>query len=95
MANRAAQVSWRSYPHPNPHSNPIPIPNPNPNQDVPEYKELVNYWMENRYTLRYTGGLVPDVCQQFTKKMGVFSNPTSKSSPAKIRLAFEAPPFAT
>jgi len=37
---------------------------------VPEYKELVNYWMENRYTLRYTGGLVPDVCQQFTKKMG-------------------------
>ena len=60
---------------------------------MPEYKELVNYWMENRYTLRYTGGLVPDVCQQFTKKMGVFSNPTSKSSPAKIRLAFEAPPF--
>ena len=57
---------------------------------MPEYKELVNYWMENRYTLRYTGGLVPDVCQQFTKKMGVFSNPTSKSSPAKIRLAFEA-----
>merc|ERR1712129_611051 len=32
-------------------------------QDVPEYKELVDYWMENRYTLRYTGGLVPDVCQ--------------------------------
>ena len=63
------------------------------NQDVPEYKELVSYWMENRYTLRYTGGLVPDVCQQFTKKMGVFSNPTSKSSPAKIRLAFEAAPF--
>jgi len=62
-------------------------------QDVPEYKELVDYWMENRYTLRYTGGLVPDVCQQFTKKMGVFSNPTSKSSPAKIRLAFEAAPF--
>jgi len=62
-------------------------------QDVPEYKELVNFWMENRYTLRYTGGLVPDVCQQFTKKMGVFANPTSKSSPAKIRLAFEAAPF--
>ena len=46
-----------------------------------------------RYTLRYTGGLVPDVCQQFTKKMGVFANPTSKASPAKIRLAFEAAPF--
>ena len=46
-----------------------------------------------RYTLRYTGGLVPDVCQQFTKKMGVFANPTSESSPAKLRLAFEAAPF--
>merc|ERR1719162_939865 len=62
-------------------------------QDVPEYRELVDYWMNERYTLRYTGGLVPDVCQQFTKKMGVFANPTSKSSPAKIRLAFEAAPF--
>jgi sedoheptulose-bisphosphatase len=62
-------------------------------QDLPEYAALVDHWMENRYTLRYTGGLVPDVCQQFTKKMGVFANPTSKNSPAKIRLAFEAAPF--
>ena len=62
-------------------------------QDVPQYGKLVDYWMENKYTLRYSGGLVPDVCQQFTKKMGVFANPTSKKSPAKIRLAFEAAPF--
>jgi len=62
-------------------------------QDVPEYAELVDYWMSNKYTLRYSGGLVPDVCQQFTKKQGVFANPTSKASPAKIRLAFEAAPF--
>jgi sedoheptulose-bisphosphatase len=40
-----------------------------------------------------SGGLVPDVYQQFTKGQGVFSNPTSKSSPAKLRLAFEAAPF--
>merc|ERR1719424_621339 len=62
-------------------------------QDVPEYKKLINFWMENKYTLRYTGGLVPDICQQFTKRMGVFANPTSPSSPAKLRLAFEAAPF--
>jgi sedoheptulose-bisphosphatase len=62
-------------------------------QDVPGYKKLVDYYMENRYTLRYSGGLVPDVYQQFTKTQGVFSNPTSKSSPAKLRLAFEAAPF--
>ena len=49
--------------------------------------------MENRYTLRYSGGLVPDICQQFTKRQGVFANPTSESSPAKLRLAFEAAPF--
>merc|ERR1711920_611148 len=46
------------------------------------------------YTLRYSGGLVPDVYQQFTKTQGIFSNPTSPSSPAKLRLAFEAAPFA-
>lgn len=62
-------------------------------QEVPEYAELIDYWMSNKYTLRYSGGLVPDICQQFTKKMGVFANPTSESSPAKLRLAFEAAPF--
>jgi len=62
-------------------------------QDLVGYSKLVEYWMGNRYTLRYTGGLVPDVCQQFTKGMGVFANPTSGASPAKIRLAFEAAPF--
>jgi len=62
-------------------------------QELPEYGKLIDYWMKNKYTLRYTGGLVPDICQQFTKRMGVFANPTSKSSPAKLRLAFEAAPF--
>lgn len=62
-------------------------------QDLPEYAKLIDYWMTNRYTLRYTGGLVPDICQQFTKRQGVFANPTSKASPAKLRLAFEAAPF--
>merc|ERR1711907_204137 len=57
------------------------------------YAKLVEYYMTNKFTLRYTGGLVPDVCQQFTKKQGVFTNPTSPSSPAKLRLAFEAAPF--
>jgi len=62
-------------------------------QEVSGYDKLIHHWMSNRYTLRYTGGLVPDVCQQFTKGMGIFANPTSKCSPAKLRLAFEAAPF--
>jgi len=62
-------------------------------QDVPGYKKLIDHYMDNRYTLRYSGGLVPDVYQQFTKGQGIFSNPTSEKSPAKLRLAFEAAPF--
>jgi len=62
-------------------------------QEIPGYKKLIDYYLEERYTLRYSGGLVPDIFQQFTKGMGVFSNPTSKLSPAKLRLAFEAAPF--
>jgi len=63
-------------------------------QDLEGYAALIQHWMVNRYTLRYTGGLVPDVCQQFTKGFGVFSNPTTLKAPAKLRLAFEAAPFA-
>merc|ERR1719408_314496 len=62
-------------------------------KEVEGYRKLIDHYMDQKFTLRYTGGLVPDVCQQFTKKQGVFTNPTSKSSPAKLRLAFEAAPF--
>jgi sedoheptulose-bisphosphatase len=62
-------------------------------KELDGYKNLVEYYMENKYTLRYCGGLVPDVYQQFTKQQGIFINPTSESSPAKLRLAFEAAPF--
>ena len=62
-------------------------------QEVDGYKALLDHYMQDRYTLRYSGGLVPDIYQQFTKNQGVFSNPTSPKSPAKLRLAFEAAPF--
>ena len=63
-------------------------------QEISSYNTLIQYYINNKYTLRYTGGLVPDVCQQFTKQQGIFINPTSDKSPAKLRLAFEAAPFA-
>jgi sedoheptulose-bisphosphatase len=63
-------------------------------QEVAGYKKLVDHYMTDRYTLRYSGGLVPDIYQQFTKTQGIFTNPTSPKSPAKIRLSFEAAPFA-
>merc|ERR1719230_1584623 len=62
-------------------------------KELEGYKKLVQHYMDNKFTLRYSGGLVPDVYQQFTKQQGVFANPTSGSSPAKLRLAFEAAPF--
>jgi sedoheptulose-bisphosphatase len=62
-------------------------------QELPGYQNLMTHYLSNRCTLRYTGGLVPDLYQQFTKRQGIFVNPTAPSSPAKLRLAFEAAPF--
>ncbi|CDJ42603.1 sedoheptulose-1,7 bisphosphatase, putative [Eimeria tenella] len=63
-------------------------------QDLPAYQKMVQQWMEKKYTLRYTGGLGPDVYQLFVKGHGVFCNPASDEAPAKLRLAFEVAPIA-
>lgn len=63
-------------------------------QDNPGYKQLIEYYMSNRYTLRYTGGMVPDVTQILVKGNGVFVSPVSNLAPAKLRLAYEALPMA-
>jgi sedoheptulose-bisphosphatase len=62
-------------------------------QELPNYQSLIQYYMTERYTLRYTGGLVPDVYQQFTKHQGIYTNPTSDRSPAKLRITYEAAPL--
>lgn len=62
--------------------------------DNPEYAELIKYWIENQYTLRYTGGMVPDVFQIIVKEKGVFSNVISPTTKAKLRLLFEVAPLA-
>jgi sedoheptulose-bisphosphatase len=63
-------------------------------QDNPGYAKLFNYWMENKYQLRYTGGMVPDVNQLLVKGKGIFVNPTSPSAPAKLRVLYEVLPIA-
>eukprot|EP00918_Siedleckia_nematoides_P101540 GHVU01221816.1.p1 GENE.GHVU01221816.1~~GHVU01221816.1.p1 ORF type:complete len:332 (+),score=79.27 GHVU01221816.1:462-1457(+) len=62
--------------------------------DLPAYRRLINYYLDNRYTLRYTGGMVPDIYQLFIKGAGVFINPVSAAAPAKLRLVFEVAPVA-
>eukprot|EP00271_Cylindrocystis_brebissonii_P005390 TRINITY_DN173_c0_g1_i1.p1 TRINITY_DN173_c0_g1~~TRINITY_DN173_c0_g1_i1.p1 ORF type:complete len:393 (-),score=103.87 TRINITY_DN173_c0_g1_i1:591-1769(-) len=61
--------------------------------DNPEYEKLINYWVGEKYTLRYTGGMVPDVNQILVKEKGVFCNASSPSTVAKLRLLFEVAPL--
>lgn len=62
--------------------------------DNAEYRQLVLHWMAERYTLRYSGGLVPDLHHILSKGGGVFCNPTSASAPAKLRCLYETFPLA-
>ena len=62
-------------------------------QDNAGYKQLFDYWMENQYQLRYTGGMVPDVNQILVKGKGVFVNVNSKKTKSKLRLLYEVAPM--
>jgi sedoheptulose-bisphosphatase len=61
--------------------------------DHPKYKALVDYWMEQRYQLRYTGGMVPDVYHMLIKGKGIFTNVSSPTAKAKLRLLYEVAPL--
>jgi len=58
------------------------------------YKEVIDYWLDKGYTLRYTGAMVPDIYQIFIKGQGIFANIIAKGFPAKLRLLYEMFPFA-
>jgi len=62
-------------------------------QDNPGYQELFQYWLTNKYQLRYTGGMVPDVNQIMVKGKGVFVNAQSDSTKVKLRLMYEVAPI--
>jgi len=62
--------------------------------DNPQYAELIKYYVDKQYTLRYTGGMVPDVFQILVKEKGIFTNVISPSTKAKLRLVFECAPIA-
>ncbi|KAF5467391.1 hypothetical protein F2P56_017219 [Juglans regia] len=61
--------------------------------DNPDYNKLINYYVNEKYTLRYTGGMVPDVNQIIVKEKGIFTNVISPSTKAKLRLLFEVAPL--
>ena len=61
--------------------------------DNAKYGALINHWMTERYTLRYSGGMVPDVYHIFAESKGVFSNVSSEKAKAKLRLLYEVAPL--
>jgi fructose-1,6-bisphosphatase I len=59
------------------------------------YKELMKHYLEEQYTLRYSGGMVPDINQILLKGQGIFTYPGYVDAPeGKLRLLFECAPMA-
>jgi len=64
-------------------------------KERPDYLELVNYWIKEQYTLRYSGGMVPDINHILKKGKGIFSYPGYGDMPdGKLRLLIECAPMA-
>lgn len=58
------------------------------------YQRLVTRYMADKYTLRYSGGLVPDVVHALVKGHGVYVSPVTAASRAKLRRLYEVLPIA-
>jgi sedoheptulose-bisphosphatase len=58
------------------------------------YRALVDAHLGARATLRYTGGLVPDLHHILSKGAGAFLNPASAGAPPKLRLLYEVAPLS-
>lgn len=64
-------------------------------QERDDYLELVNVYMKEQYTLRYSGGMVPDVHHILKKGSGIFMYPGMPSAPqGKLRLLYECAPMS-
>jgi sedoheptulose-bisphosphatase len=58
------------------------------------YLGLINRFIKEKYTLRYSGGLVPDVVHALVKGHGVYVSPVTEKSPPKLRRLYELAPIA-
>lgn len=62
--------------------------------DDPKYMSLINHFIQKAYTLRYCGGLVPDIIHTLVKGHGVYVSPVSEKSKPKLRRLYELLPIA-
>jgi fructose-1,6-bisphosphatase I len=63
--------------------------------ETPTYRQMMNTWLEEGLTLRYSGGMVPDIHHMLIKGAGIFTNIGGSKYPnGKLRLVFECGPFA-
>jgi fructose-1,6-bisphosphatase I len=63
--------------------------------DTPAYRKMMNTWLDEGITLRYSGGMVPDIHHILIKGAGIFTNIGGSKYPlGKLRLLFECGPFA-
>ena len=64
-------------------------------KDREDYFQLVSFYIKEQYTLRYSGGMVPDLNHILQKGSGVFLYPGMPSAPhGKLRLLYECGPMA-
>lgn len=63
--------------------------------EIKGYKQWLDSALERGLTLRYSGGMVPDIHHILAKGSGIFAYPGfSKYPQGKLRLAFECAPMA-
>ena len=62
--------------------------------DDERYMSLVTHYIKEKYTLRYSGGLVPDVVHMLVKGHGVYVSPVVGGKGAKLRRLYELCPVA-
>ncbi len=63
--------------------------------DTPSYRAMMNLWLDEGLTLRYSGGMVPDIHHMLIKGAGIFTNIGGSKYPhGKLRLLYECGPFA-
>ncbi|PCD23632.1 hypothetical protein AU210_015149 [Fusarium oxysporum f. sp. radicis-cucumerinum] len=59
-----------------------------------KYMNLVTKFITDKYTLRYSGGLIPDIYHALVKGHGVYISPVTSASKAKLRRLYELLPVA-